>query len=110
MVVSRENMHCGIMLDGKNLEQVSEFKYLGYVLDEKGTDDEECGRKVSSSRKMAGAIEALANAKSLSLECITVLHESLLIQALLYSSKVMVWKQKYRSMVQAVQMNNLRGM
>src|SRR5678816_4589043 len=38
-VVSEDSPQCEVMLDGEQLEQVSEFKYLGYMLDEKGTDD-----------------------------------------------------------------------
>ena len=59
---------------------------------------------------MTGAIKTLVNAKSLSLECITVLSKSLLVHSLLYGNEVMVWKQKYRSKVQTVEMDNLRGM
>src|SRR5678815_1052757 len=51
MVVSEDSPQCEVMLDGEQLEQVSEFKYLGYVLDEKGTDDAECSRKVVNGRK-----------------------------------------------------------
>src|SRR5678816_3500869 len=39
MVVSEDSSWCKVMLDGEQLEQVSEFKYLGYILNEKGTDD-----------------------------------------------------------------------
>src|SRR5678816_3326092 len=42
MVVSEDSPQCEVILDGEQLEQVSKFKYLGYVLDEKGTDDAEC--------------------------------------------------------------------
>src|SRR5678816_2220515 len=97
------------MLDGEQLEQVSEFKNLGYVLDEKGTDDAKCSRKVVNGRKVAGAIKSLVNAKGLSLECARVLHEGMLLPVLLYSSETMVWNKKYRSKVQCVQMGNLRG-
>src|SRR5678815_1717427 len=38
-----------------------------------------------------------------------VLHDSMLLPVLLYSSKTMVWNKKYRSKVQCVQMDNLRG-
>ena len=33
-----EGLECDVCLDGIRLEHVSEFKYLGYVLDELGTD------------------------------------------------------------------------
>src|SRR5678815_5467279 len=63
---------CEVMVDGEQLEKVSEFKYSGYVLDEKGTDDAECSRKVVNGRKVAGAIKSLVNVKGLSLECARV--------------------------------------
>ena len=52
------------------LEHVSEFKYLGRVLDESGTDGEECSRK--NERKVAEAIRSLDNARDLQLECVRV--------------------------------------
>ena len=94
MVVSRENVQCRIMLDDEQLEQVSEFKYLGYVLDDRGTDDAECSRKVSSGRRVAGAIKSLMNAKGLSLECAKVLHESMLLPVLMCGSEAMVRSRK----------------
>ena len=41
------------------LEHVSEFKYLGCVLDESGTDEAENSKKVASGRRVAGAIRSL---------------------------------------------------
>ena len=38
------------------------------VLDESGTDEAECSRKVTSGRKVAGAIRSLLNARDLQLE------------------------------------------
>src|SRR5678816_2501081 len=79
MVVSEDSSQCEVMLDDELLEQVSEFKYLGYMLDEKGMDDAECSRKVVNDRKVAGAInKSLVNVKGLSLECARVLHEGML--------------------------------
>src|SRR5678815_2137286 len=75
---SEDCPRCEVMLDGEQLEQVFEFKYLGYMLDEKETDDAECSRKAVNSRKVAGAIKSLVNVKGLSLECARVLHEGML--------------------------------
>ena len=49
--------------------QVSEFKYLGYNLDESATDIAECHREVANNRKVAGDIRSLVNVSSLQLEC-----------------------------------------
>ena len=68
------------------LEHVSEFKYLGCVLVESGTDEAECSRKVASERMGAGAFQSLVNARSLLLECARALHDSLLVPVFTYSS------------------------
>ena len=38
-----EGLECEVCADGIRLEHVSEFKYLGCVLDETGTDEAESG-------------------------------------------------------------------
>ena len=84
---------------------MSEFKYIGCVLDEYGTDGE-CRRKVTSRRNVAGAIRSLFNAVRLQLGCPRVLHEELFMPVLLYDSEELIWRETDR----AVQMDNLRGL
>ena len=43
------------------LEYVSEFKYLGCVLDESGRDEAECSRKVARGGMAAGSVRSLVN-------------------------------------------------
>ena len=69
------------------MEHVSEFKYLGCTLDESGTDGAECSRKVTSGRGIAGAFRPLVNARDLQLDWARVLHETLLVPVLMYSSE-----------------------
>ena len=64
-----EGLECEVHVDGIHLEQVSEFKYLGCVLVEPGTDGVECNRKVVSGRRVAGVIRSLVNVRDLQLEC-----------------------------------------
>ena len=99
-----------IHVDGIHLEHVSEFKYFEYILDETGTDGTECSRKVTTRGRVSGAIRSLANTRDLQLECARVLHETLLVPALMYDTEKMLWKEKERSRVKAVQMDNLRGL
>ena len=74
-----------------------------------GGQEEYC-RKVASGRSVAIAIRSLVNAKGLQLECARVLHESLLIPVLTYCSETMIWKEKVRSRMSTVKMDNLRGL
>ena len=80
-----EGLECKVCRNGILLEQVSQFKYLGCVLDKSGEDGEECCRKVVS-RRVVGAIRSLVNAR--------VLHESLFIAVLMYGSEIMKWKEE----------------
>ena len=69
-----EGSEYGFRVDGMILEHVSEFKGLGCVLDELGTYDVECRRKVASGRKVASAISRL----QLSVERFCIRHCSFL--------------------------------
>ena len=46
------------------LKHVLEFKYLGCVMDESGTDEAECNRKGASGRRVTGAIRSLINGRA----------------------------------------------
>ena len=78
-------MQYKVCMDEARFEQVPEFRYLGCVLDESGTDVAECRRKGASGRRVAGAIKSMVNIRGLRRECARVLHESLLVPVLLYS-------------------------
>ena len=68
MVLSgEEGLECEVHVDVIRLEHVSEFKYLGCILDESGTDGAEYSRKAASGRKVAGAIMFLVNGRNLQL-------------------------------------------
>ena len=63
----KEGLECEVHVDWIRLGHVSEFKYLGCVLDEASTDGAECSRKVASGRRAAGAMGSLVNVRDLSL-------------------------------------------
>ena len=80
-------------MDGARLEQLSKFKYMGYIVDESGKAVTECCRKVTNERKIAGAIRSLVNARGLQLESTMVLHQGLLVTAMLYGSETRIWRE-----------------
>ena len=92
------------------MEHTFQFKYLICVLDESGTDGAECSTKVASWRREAGAIRSLVDARDLQIECARVLYQTLLVSVLIYGNETMLWKEKERSRIMAVQMGNLRGL
>ena len=58
---------------------------------------------------MACALRFLVNGRDLQLECARILHETLLVSVLMYGSETMLWKEKERSRIKAIQMDNLKG-
>ena len=63
---------------------------------------------MASGRRIAGDIKSLVNARSLQLVCARVLHESLIMPLLTYGSATMIWMEKERSRIRAVQIDDLR--
>ena len=78
-------MKCEVYVDEIRLEYVFEFKYMRCVLNESGTDEAECSKKISSGRRVAGAIKTPVNARSLQ-------PESILMPVLAYGSETMIWR------------------
>ena len=69
---------------------MSEFKYLGFVSGESGSDGIECHWRVSSGRQVTGTFRYMVNGRSLQIECARVLYEALLMPVLLYSNETMI--------------------
>ena len=65
---------------------------------------------MASGRRVVGAIRSPVNNMGLQLECSRVFHETLLVPILMYGSETMLWKEKERSGIRDVQMDNLRGL
>ena len=65
---------------------------------------------MASGRRVAVVIRSPVNARDLPLECARVLHETLLVVILMYGIETMLWREKKRSRVRTVQMDNLRGL
>ena len=77
-----EGLEHKICIDSMQLEHVSEFTYLGYVLDESGTDE-----AVHHRRGVAGAIRSLVNARGLQLKHARDSHKTSVMPVLMYSSE-----------------------
>ena len=75
-------------------------------MNQSGTDDVECCKKVASGWKVVGAITSLVNARDLQPECARALHEGLLVPFLLYGSETMIWREKKGSGFRIMQMEN----
>ena len=91
-----DGLECEVYVDEMQLEHALEFKYLGCVLNESGKDKAEFRKKVVSGRRVQSAIRSLGYSLRLLESCLLLRME--------------VWKEKERSRIRAVQVDNVRGL
>ena len=65
---------------------------------------------MANGRRVAGAIRSVVNARDLQIQCARVLYETLIVTVFMYGSETIIWREKERSRVRAVQMDNLIGL
>ena len=76
---------------------------MGFILDESG-------REVTTARMVAGCISSLVIFRGLQLDCSRLLHEILIVPVLMYGGEAMICKEKDRSRIKTIQMDNLTGL
>ena len=64
--------------------------------------------RVERQQKVWGQIKFSANSRNLQFECARILHQELLMSALIYESETIVWRKKERFIIRPIQMDNLR--
>ncbi|GBP82341.1 hypothetical protein EVAR_90976_1 [Eumeta japonica] len=97
-----------ILTEGEKGELVKEFVYLGTLFTNKKMRDIE--RRVNVENKVNGALIAIMNYNSVSQQARLVIHNGMLIPALMYGSDSWVWQKINQSRINAVEMRSLRSM
>ena len=88
MLGGREDRYVRSLWKGsRSMEHVSEFTYLGFVLDDLGTDGAERYGKMGNGRKVVDAIRYLVSSTRLQFENAEVLHEGRIVFVLMYGSE-----------------------
>ena len=59
---------------------------------------------------MGGKLQVPTDPRSLQCKCARLLYEGFVMPVLLYGSETLIWREKERSRIRAVQMDNLRGL
>ena len=66
-------------------------------------EGQNCSRKVVSGRRVTGAVRSIVNARDLQLKCARVFYETLLVPVVMYGRETMLWKERERFRMRAVQ-------
>ena len=102
-------LNCSIVLQGRELEEVREFKYLGSVLSKDGTLEDEIRERTVQGRKAIGELSGVIRGRSMSVGVKKDLRNSIILPTLTYGSEVWKWNAAQQSQIRAVEMTYLRG-
>ncbi len=100
---------CKIILNGEEMEEAIEFKYLGSVICKHGDIEGETREWALQGRKVVGSLECIVNGKSVSMEVKRDLRNTVLVPTRTYASETWAWNESQRSGLQAVEMSYLRS-
>ncbi len=96
---------CKIILNGEEIEEVNEFKYLGSVMCKHGGTEGETRERALQGRKAVGSLGSIINGISVSMEVKRDLRNTVIVPSLTYASTTWAWNESQRSRVQAVEMS-----
>ena len=100
---------CKIVLDGKFLEEVNEFKYLGTVLCKYGSMEGEVRERAVKGRQVVGSLGRIMKGRNVSVDVKKGLRDSIVLPTLTYGSETWTWNEAQQSRIRAVEMSYLRG-
>ncbi len=96
-------------MNGEEMEEVNEFKYLGSIMCKHGGTEGETRERALQGRKVVGSLGHIMNGRSGSMEVKRDLRNTVIVPTLTYASKTWTWKESQRSRVQAVEMSYVRS-
>ncbi len=85
-----------IILNGEEMEEVNEFKYLGSVMCKHGGTEGETRERALQERKVLGSLGRIMNGRSVSIEVKRVLRSTVIVPTLTYASETWAWNESQR--------------
>ncbi len=98
-----------ITLNGEEIEEVNEFKYLRSVMGKHGSTEGETRERTLQERKVVGSLGCIMNGRRVSMEVKRALRNTVIVPILTYTSKTWAWNVSQRFRVQVVEMSYLRS-
>ncbi len=100
---------CKIILNGEEMEEVNEFKYLGSVMCKHGGTEGETTERALQGRKVVGSLGRIMKGGSVTTEVKRDLRNTVIGPTLTHGSETWAWNESQRSRVQAMEMSYLRS-
>merc|ERR1712002_494408 len=98
-----------VSLNGKRIEEVGIYRYLGVDISNDSGMDEEVNHRVGEARRAWGAFRDVRKKRHISREAKVVMYEGIIEPSLLYGCETSALNVKDRKRMEAVEMNCLRN-
>ena len=107
LIVSRAEKEAVVTLDEYQLNQVTTFKYLGYIIDSIGYVDEEINGRISKMSQNVGMMYRLLKDQHVPKKAKLLIDMTILIPILLYGHEYWIVTKKLKSNITAADMKVL---
>ena len=109
MMVSRKGEECKVCVDGEEIEQVQNMKYLGAILSADGTCEEEIEQRVGAAARVIGAMrKEVLERKELKKATKMRVYNAIVLPTMLYGSETWTVMKRHESRLGATEMAYLR--
>ena len=109
MMVSRKGEECKVCVDGEEIEQVQNMKYLGAILSADGTCEEEIEQRVGAAARVIGALwKEVLERKELKKATKMRVYNAIVLPTMLYGSETWTVMKRHESRLGATEMAYLR--
>lgn len=110
MTISKEERTINIKINGKQVEQVNEFKYLGVVLHNKGKQESDITERADKAIKAYYSLcNSLVKKKEISRQTKLLVYKTILLPILTHGSETWILTETMKNKIQAVEMKYLRA-
>src|SRR6478609_1392571 len=83
--IGKDQQIINVSINGKKLNQVEEFVYLGGVITSEGKPDKDVKRRIGFASEVMSTLKVIWQARDISLGTTVMVYESLVLSLLLYN-------------------------
>ncbi|XP_068245260.1 uncharacterized protein [Palaemon carinicauda] len=99
-----------VMFNGELLEEVDQFKYLGFVVVANNEVEADVNQRVNEGCKVLGAVKGMIENRRLGMNVKRVLYEKVVVPTVMYGSELCGMKVTQGQKLKAFEMKCLRSM
>ena len=109
MHIGKDNKSLNLKINGKNIEQVETFKYLGVLINRTGTDELEIQKRLHSTSKLYFILKnTIIGKKEISHKTKITVYKTIYRPTLMFGSESWTLNESQKSRIQAMEMRYLR--